>query len=320
MANFTKFSDKISSIRIDNPRTENTLEWINIVHPGKKEADYLRKRFNFDLSHLRASMSNVYAQRPMVIQQDGYLFLILHFPAFSGDRVIAGEIEFFLGHGYLVTLHNNNLSALGDFFNYCKKNPDDLLSYEAESSAILLYEILNRLIKEVYDLLDRSSVNINQVEEIIFNRDQKEAVAQILDLRRNIVNVRKIMQNHKNILQKLMEMESSLVPNNMIRKHYAELVDHSKRIWEMLENQKDMIEIFNSTNESLLNDQMNMIMKTLTIFSVIVFPLTLLAAIFGMNARYMPLVEGPYGFWIILSMMAIGSIIMLWVFSRKKWL
>lgn len=320
MANFNKFSDKIGSIKIDNPRTDNSLEWINVINPGKKEIDYLRKRFNFDLVDLRASMANVSAQRPIINQNDGYLFLILHFPTFSGDRVVSGEIEFFIGHGYLVTLHNNNLLALSDFFSYCKKNTDDLLSYSVESSAILLYEILDRLIKDVYALLDRNSLNINQVEETIFDKRQKQAVSQILDLRRNVVNIRKIMQNHKNILQRLMDMESSLVPNNIIRKHYAELVDHSKRIWEMLENQKDMIEIFNSTNESLLNDQMNMIMKTLTIFSVIVFPLTLLAAIFGMNAKYMPLVDGPYGFWIILTIMGLGSMVMLWFFSKKKWL
>ncbi len=320
MANFNKVSDKIGVIKIDNPRTENALEWINVIHPGKKEIDYLRKRFNFDLSHLRASMSNVSAQRPIISQHDGYFFLIFHFPTFSGNRVVSGEIEFFLGHGYLVSLHNDNLGALTDFFNYCKKNTDDLLSYDVESSAILLYEILNRLIKEVYALLDRNSLNINQVEETIFAKEQKKAVAQILDLRRNVVNIRKIMQNHKNVLQKLMDMESSLVPREIMRKHYAELVDHSKRIWEILENQKDMIEIFNSTNESLLNDQMNMVMKTLTIFSVIVYPLSLMAGIFGMNARYMPIVEGRNGFWIILGIMTLGSTFMLIFFARKKWL
>jgi magnesium transporter len=115
-------------------------------------------------------------------------------------------------------------------------------------------------------------------------------------------------------------MESTLVERTLLKKYYADLVDHSKRIWEMLDNQKEMVEVLSNTNESLLNNKMTDIMKTLTIFSVIVFPLTLLAAIFGMNAKYMPFVDGIYGFWIIIGMMLVGCAAMLIFFKRKKWL
>jgi magnesium transporter len=206
------------------------------------------------------------------------------------------------------------------FFNLGKKSPDSLLSYSLESSAILLYEVLGHLIDDSYQLLDETSLKINEIEDLIFSQKQKEAVKQILILRRNIVNIRKIIQNHKNILQKLMEMESTLVEKQAIRKYYHGLVDHSKRIWETLDNQKEMVEVLNNTNESLLNGQMTDIMKTLTIFSVIVFPLTLLAAIFGMKTKEMPLIDQPGSFWIIIGIMIICSLAMLAFFKRKKWL
>jgi magnesium transporter len=81
-----------------------------------------------------------------------------------------------------------------------------------------------------------------------------------------------------------------------------------------------MIEVLNNTNESLLNDRMNSIMKTLTIFTVMLYPLNLLAGIFGMNAKFMPFVDGRYGFWIILGLMSTFSLCMLIFFERKKWL
>jgi len=321
MANYKKISDKIEEIKIDNPRTANTdLKWINIINAGKTEIDYLRKNYNFDLSHLRASSAAVSAQRPLIFNGSGYLFLILHFPILKDGRIIAGEIDFFIGHGFLISIHNNNLGALAELLSFGKKSPEQLLSYSLESSAILLYEILGRLINDCYKLVDNNSLDINVVEDLIFSGQQKEAVKSILTLRRNIINIRRIIQNHKNILKQLMDMKSSLVERSAIKKLYERLVDDSKRLWEMLDNQKEMIEVFNSTNESLLNDQMTNIMKTLTIFSVIVFPLTLLAAIFGMNAKYMPFVEGPYGFWIIISIMAVGSLGMLAFFKRKMWI
>lgn len=320
MSNYKKVSDRIEELTLSNPKTDRALKWVNITNAGKNEVNYLRKRYKFDLTHLRIAMASVFSQRPQIFKGSDYLFLILHFPVLKDNKIVAGEIDFFVGHGFLITTHNNNLPAVNDFFSLGKKSPDSLLAYSLESSAILLYEILGRLIDNCYYLIDQNSIAINAVEELIFSEQQKEAVKEILTLRRNIINIRKIMQNHKNILQKLMEMESSLVERKAIRDYYDILVDHSKRIWEMLDNQKEMIEVLNGTNESFLNDRMTKIMKTLTIFSVIIFPLTLLATIFSMRTADTPLVDHPYGFWIIIGIMAVGAFVMLWFFERKKWL
>lgn len=318
---YKKISQNIEQIIIDNPKTIGIeILWININNPGKKEIEFLRKKYQFNLNYLHASSAKVVAQRPMVIQENDYLFMILHFPIFQNDNIIAGEIEFFIGHGFLITLHNN-VKILNKFFNICKKDGDSSLSYQLESSAVLLYEILEKLITNCYDLLDQNSINIQKIEQIIFSQEQKTAVLQILSLRRNIINIRKIMQNHKNVLKKLTEMKSSLVARTKIKNYYHILIEHSKRIWEILENQKEMIEALHDTNESFLNDRVSNIMKTLTIFSVIVFPLTLLASIFGMNVvNGMPFINAKNGFWIIIVMMIIGSFGMLFIFKKKKWL
>ena len=129
------------------------------------------------------------------------------------------------------------------------------------------------------------------------------------------------MQNHKNIIKKLTDIEMGLIPEESVKKYYSQLLEHSKRIWENLENQKDMIEVLNSTNESFLNYRISDIMKTLTIFSVIVFPLTLLAAIFGMNTiEGMPFIHTENGFWIIIVIMLTGCLGMLFFFERKTFL
>src|SRR5574344_1431202 len=152
MPKISKISNKIQEIQIDNPKTKsNSLTWLSIINAEKKEIDYLRRKFNFNISHLKASIATVFAQRPMVEDEDKYVFVILHFPTFKGDRIVPGEIEFFISHGYLVTLHNGNLKSLNDFFEYCKKNPEQLLSFNNESSSILLYELLSRLIKDSFN-------------------------------------------------------------------------------------------------------------------------------------------------------------------------
>jgi len=320
MANYKKITDRIEELTIDNPRTAPQLKWVNIVNAGKNEITYLRKNFNFDLAHLRATAASVYFQRPQIFKGANYLFLVLHFPTLKEGRIIAAEVDFFVGHGYLITVNNNNLKSLSDFFSLGKKSPDSLLSYSLESAAILLYEILGRLVDSCYQLLDENSINLNTIEDLIFSDQQKEAVKRILTTRRNIVSIRKIMQNHKNIFQQLMEMDSSVVEKQAIKKYFIGLVENSKRIWETLDNQKEMVDVLNNTNESFLNDRMASIMKTLTIFSVMLMPLNLIAVVFGMRLEGAPFLGHPNGFWVIIGFMSICSIFMLIFFDRKRWL
>lgn len=322
MANFREISKNIRQINIDNPETPGgKIVWIDILDPGKTEIEYLRKNYHFQLSHLQASSAKIISQRPVIEQTENYLFLILHFPIIQNENIVASEIEFFVGRDFVITLHNNNIKAINNFFNLYRKDIGSFLSFKHESSVILLYEILEKLIIDCYGLLDNNSIKITQIENLIFGSNFKNATNQILFIRRNIINFRKIMQNHKNIIKRLARVETGLVPEERMGKYYRELLEHTKRIWENLENQKEMIEVLNSTNESYVNDRISQIMKTLTIISVIVFPLTLLAAIFGMNVvKGMPFIETKNGFWIIISIMLAGCLAMLLFFEKKRWL
>ena len=321
MPAYKKISSNIQQLTINNPNSEGKLIWLNIANPEKKEIEYLRKKYNFDLGHLHASSSKVVSERPIVNNERDYFFMILHFPIFSEENIVPAEVDFFVSHGYLVTLHNNNLPALNNFFSYCKKEVTNLASYQFESSAILLSEILEKLIHSCYPLLDENGRKITEVEKLIFAQEQKKSASKILILKRNIINTKKIMQNHKNILKQLTNMDSHVVEKMILKKHYSRLVEQAKRIWEIIDLQKEMIDALHATNESFLNYKMSSIMKTLTIFSVIVFPLTLLAAIFSMRVEGgMPLLQNPFGFWVIIASMFLGATLMLWIFEKKKWL
>ena len=324
MAQLKKISDNIQKISLDNPATpDNHLHWLNINNAGKKEIEYLRKQYSFNLHHIQYALASHNSQRPIVeYSNNNCIFLILHFPVFKDNRLTSVEIDFFVGHGFLITVHNN-VSILNDLFKTVKNDTINATSaYESGSSSILLYEILDKLISACFPILTQQDKKITDIEELIFaDHGDKKTISHILALRRDLLNFRKIMQNHKNILKTLMEMKSSVIPQSDIRKSYALLVEHTKKIWEILENQKEMIEIFYDTKESLIGYKLSDIMKTLTIFSVIVFPLTLFAAIFSMDAHGgMPFLSSPHGFWIVIGIMGAICLGMLAFFARKKWL
>ena len=318
--NFEKISKKISKITIDNPSLPRKVEWYNILDPEKKEITYLKKKFGFDDKHLELSLVNITTQRPMIYSGKNYLFITLHFPVMDNGKVLPGEIEFFIGHGFLITLHDGKTKALKEFFKYCQDEQIFSESYKLESSAILLYEILEKLIQDSYSLLDENNIEISRVEKSIFENRLQETTSQLLTLKRNIINIRRIIQNHKNIMKKLTEMESSLDPQEQIKNYYDILAEHSQRIWEFSDIQKEIIESLHDTSESVSSYRINNIMKTLTIVSVIVMPLNLFINLFGMNFNPSPPEENIQLFLEIIVWSSLAGLLMLLFFKKKKWL
>jgi magnesium transporter len=320
MGKFKKISKKIELIEIDNPKIKRDIKWYNISDPQKKEIDYLKRKFSFREKHLEASMAEISSQRPMISRGSNYLFIILHFPVVEKKQIIPSEIEFFVGHGFLVTLHDKKTKALNNFFNSCKEDSIFLESYRLESSSILLYEILEKLIENSYSLLDENNIEIDETERKIFSQEQKIITSQLLTLKSNIINIRRIVQNHKNIMKSLTEMKSSLVPQKQLKSYYEVLAEHSHRIWEFSDIQKEKIESLHNTSESIMSYKINNIIKTLTIVSVILLPLNLFVTMFGMNLDPTPIENNPVYFIKIVVMLVILSIIMVVFFKKKKWL
>jgi len=176
MSNYKKISNNIQQLIISGVG-DKQIKWLNIANPGKDELSFLHKIkiYNFDFKQLRASSAKTMAQRPMLEQREKYFFLVLQFPIFHDNEIIPAEVDFFISHGLLVTLHINNLSALTEFFNTAKKDDSTLLAKTMPSSSILLCELLSKLIFHCYGLMDKNSTRIIEIEKMIFSGKQKEA-------------------------------------------------------------------------------------------------------------------------------------------------
>ncbi|MFH1535200.1 MAG: CorA family divalent cation transporter, partial [Patescibacteria group bacterium] len=191
-----------------------------------------------------------------------------------------------------------------------------------ESIDMLLYYILEKLLLYIYPMLDHLSLDIDSSEKEIFSGNEKKMVEEILVIRRNITDFRKIMQVHKKTLQKLTSWlqanDNFAITKNDL--HYSNLIDHTKEFWDALGGYKEAIEALQETNESLISHRINDIMKTLTVISLTMLPVTVIASIFGMNFKSIPLADSPNGFWILIlvNVLVISTIAL--YFKRKRWI
>lgn len=302
------------------------FRWIDI-HCGNgnksKGIKYLEENFNFHPLDIEDCISITH--RAKCDQYEHYSFLILLFPFYDKKtrEILTAEIDFFISKDYLITVHRDgNLKSFIEFFKSCQKNESEKEKYLSLPPEKLLYEIINRLYKDCAPMLDHISADIDNIEKQIFAGNEKEMVHEISIIRRNITDFRKIMQAHKNVIKKLTYslQESPLFAIQKTDAYYNNLIDHTKEIWDALENFKERIEALQETNESLIKFQLNDIMKILTIISVITFPITLIAAIFGMNTQGIPFTSFRHGFWIVVGIMLSIASFMLWHFKRQDWM
>ncbi|OGF20431.1 hypothetical protein A2Y83_04750 [Candidatus Falkowbacteria bacterium RBG_13_39_14] len=302
------------------------FQWTDI-HCGNgvksKGIKHLQENFNFHPLDLDDCVSVTH--RSKCDRYPFYSFLILLFPSYDKKtrEINAAELDFFISKDYLVTVHrNNDLKEFHDFFNFLNKSPEESRKFLNLPSERLLYEILNKLHISCFPMLDHISEELDHIEKQIFAGNEKEMVHEISIVRRNITDFRKIMQPHKNVLKKLISSlkESPVFEIQKNDVYFDNLVDYTKETWDALENYKERIEALQETNESLISFKLNDIMKILTIISVITFPITLIAAIFGMNTPGIPFTKSAHGFWIVAGMMLLIASLMLWHFKKRDWM
>lgn len=291
------------------------FSWVNVTKNSEKETEYLRKKFGFHELDLKDCLPPL--QRPKLVVRPEYLFMILLFPVFDKKTKVlhASEVDFFITKKTLVTVNNNELPPLREIFSGCQNKKE-----KCANPTDLLHKILHELLISCFPMLVHISTDIDNVETKLRSEFEKGTITEILRIKTNIVNFRKAMQPHKQVIRTLVAEAPKFFPTQKMKIYFENLVNNTKEIWDLLDNYKETIDALHGTNASLIDFRINEIMKTLTIFSVIVFPLTLLAAVFGMDTPGMPLTDHPYGFWIILGGMAFGALGLLFFFEKKKWL
>ncbi|HPI67104.1 MAG TPA: magnesium transporter CorA family protein [bacterium] len=296
--------------------------WYDVDKPSKKQLIWLKENLNFEAIDL--DDCSPLTERPKLIDRGHYVFLILLFPFYDKEtkEIRSSEVDFFIDSEKIVTVHSGELEPIIRLTKKAGQDPEFGEKYMVNGS-ILLYEILNNLLHECFPMLSHINRDIDGIETNVLNVFEKRLaiITEILRIKTNIVNFRKAMQAHKSIISKLIKVSERFYPKNQLHLYFNNLVNHTKDIWDFLENYKDSINAIHETHESLMSHRQTEIMKTLTVISVIVFPLTLFAAIFGMNTMTaMPFLTSKYDFWLVIAIMIFGALSMLLVFKKKKWL
>ena len=185
-------------------------------------------------------------------------------------------------------------------------------------SGRLLYEILDDLFDYCFPILDKIGYKLDAIEDDMFEGASQEVVRDISNVKQEIISYRKIIKPERPTLRLLERHVERFLPEEL-ELYFDDIVDAAERIWDLLDNYKEVVEGLESTNESVISHRQNRVLLVLTIVSVILLPLTLITGLFGMNVKF-PGFETAKDFWIICGAMLVIAAGLIGFVRYKRWL
>ena len=313
----------------DKPRVEEIdaggLRWVNIEHPGAAERTWLEENFDFHALDIEDVLSS--NQRPKIDEYDEYLFLVLHVPVFDrkAGRLGAGELDLFVGPDFVVTLPNQALPPVEYLFERCRADKNLREKLFSRGSGYLMYRLVDDSFDYCFPMLRKIGNKLDALEDEIFEGHSEDLVRDISNAKQEIINFRKVIRPQRPVLRDLEKVKTRYLASDLdLEIYFDDIVDAHERIWDMLENYKEVIVALEETNESILSHRVNDILRVLTAISVIVLPLTLIASIFGMNVGLPgggdPETGSDLHFWIVVGIMFFILLAMVGYFRKRRWI
>jgi magnesium transporter len=296
------------------------LTWIHLDTPTAEEATQLAERYGWHPLDIEDVLSK--RQRPKIDEypEEGYLFAVLHFPVYDRavQRLNAAELDFFTGQNYLVTFASVELLPVTRLFRRCEEDEELRNQLFSKGSGYLLYHVLDDLFDYCFPILDKIGHKLDSIEDDMFEERAEDVVRDISAVKQEIISYRKIIKPERSTLRVLERQVERFLPEEL-ELYFDDIVDASERIWDLLDNYKEVIEGLESTNESVISHRQNDILRVLTVFSVVLLPLTLITGIFGMNVHF-PGFDTAAAWWAILGGMVATLAALLGFFRFKRWL
>jgi magnesium transporter len=293
-----------------------TCVWVDINKGSPDELRILTDVFHFHELAVEDALAEIH--HPKIESYGDYLYLILHGIDFRAaeHRFQTQDIDFFLGAQYLVTVHPGVTESIGKLTEMCPRNNQVL----GEGPAGLMHRLIDATVDSYRPEIDELSDRLDRIEKEVFERPDPRLARRILDFKRDISSLRRVVLPQRDVVGRLARREFPLI-SEQLSYRFRDVHDHLVRLSDEAMFFQDRITSLLDAYLSNVSNQLNQVMKVLTVIATIFMPLTVLTGMYGMNV---PLPHFPGGegaqFWWILVIMSASTLGMLVFFRYKRWI
>lgn len=306
----------VSPDRIEVGDPVKTVTWIDVAGLADLKAlKAIGEQFNLHQLLLEDVLNTDH--RPTIDEFQDQLFVVMKMLS-SGpeDEVLSEQVSFVLGRGFVISFQGEPGDVLDPVRDRIRNNLGRL---RVKGADFLLYSLLDVIVDNYFHIVEELGFRIEAMEERVTARPRSSDLIAMQELRRKLIGVGRQVTPTRELTGRMNIIPSSLIDKST-RRYINDLQDHTVYISESIAMFRDQLSNLENTYHAGLNMRMGQVMKLLTVISTIFIPLTFIVGIYGMNFRNMPELEWHYGYYAVMGLMLIISLMMLAWFRRQGWL
>lgn len=259
------------------------------------------------------AMSDV--ERPALHElEDGSLFLSAHAVAMVEGEPDFIEVAFFLSERCLVTVIRDACPLIAAWLARWERNPNSLCRHPAAT----LHAIVDSIVDGYFPAMDELESRVDDLEERVLG-SRGVQVGDMIRLKRHLLEMRRHIAPQRDVLNSLLRADLEMIPREYL-KLFQDVYDHTLRVLESSDVNRDILAAILDAHLSIVSNNLNNVMKVLTVLSTILMTGSLVAGIYGMNFKHMPELDWVFGYPMAIGLMGLLAMAALWFFRRKRWI
>ncbi|NJB83200.1 magnesium and cobalt transport protein CorA [Wenyingzhuangia aestuarii] len=247
-----------------------------------------------------------------VLELDNVVFIAIKVLKTETENFDTEQMFFILTPHYLWSIQEKK----GDYFEWIRErireNKGIVKSKKTDYLLFLLLESIIDNYEDTYDEISASMTTLNETSDV---KPTPEFTQNVEKEKNTLITFKRAANSLRDIISKLEKVEQQKIN----KKFYSELHTQVNNLVNTIDFDLQELESKINMIFSIQGHRLNEVMKTLTIFSVIFIPLTFLAGIYGMNFKNIPELQTEYGYFVLLGVMVIVTLISVYLFKKKKW-
>lgn len=307
-------------------RDERAVFWLDMCKPTDEELGYLDDVFGFHPLAIEDSVQ--YSQRPKVerynhvgdICPTGYFYIVIHGPdlATFREKLRTKELDMFLSERFLVTIHEEVMVSVATVLDRARGDPRRVLDAGVD---MLVHSILDHLVDHYEPILDFLGEAIDDLEEEAVIDPKEDILQRISVKKKELLNLRRIIGPQREVIAQLTRGDVPFIREST-RVYFRDVLDHLNRAVENVEIYRDLVVSARDIYMSSVSNNLNRVMKTLTIITVTALPLTIITSFYGQNfaiPEFEWILHHRFGFYVSMTLMLSIAGSLLYIFRRKGW-
>ncbi|MBN1306515.1 MAG: magnesium/cobalt transporter CorA [Chitinispirillaceae bacterium] len=306
-----------ADIEFSTLKKPTTISWLNI--DGLSDM-HLFERIGTELGIHNLTLEDIVTidQFPKVEDHERYFYIVLkmiYWNNSEGDLEIE-QVSLLLLRDIVISFQEKP----GDIFDTVRERlRRGLGRTRKEQADYLIYSLMDSIVDNYFTVMDRLGAEIELIEDEVIDQPIPATSLRIHKLRTKVTMLRRSIWMLRDVVSTMLRAESDLI-RPQINPYIRDLYDHTIKVIETLETFRDTLSGLLDIYLSSVSNRMNEVMKVLTMISTVFIPLGFLAGIYGMNFKYMPELERPWGYPALLGVMVLLVAVFLLFFKKRKWL